>query len=1017
MTGVGEIFLSSILQGLLQWFLPYLLDELKKFDCHLAGEVEKLSRSLSSIKSFLERVEVSATTKPWLHLAEDAVYKANDLLDGIEGEMLRQCNIELFPDLREKLSDFSIPRATFKRKASKELSDINTEFDGIIKESNLMRRSNSGGGSARRRENLQTICFEDGPLFGRGDEVNYILGWISDASSSANNNILSIQGMPGVGKTRLAQKIFNDESLANQFGMRPIWVQAPQDTDVRELFKSIIESVPHNGVVLSDLNNMHLKLRELLGQEKYLLVLDGMSTENDHYWQNVKILLRVGAANGSKVIITTCKRNIPHPDDAVPCLLEGLSEDDSLMLFNTCALGDPHPKADQKLNEDRRRILEKCKGLPSALVEFGRRLSMPHHDSIHDQWKLMASKEAGEVIGLNSEIFHTMSSTVKRCFAYCSTFPPGFQFKKEMLVQLWMAQNFVHQADECDQIFNDMYNWYLLEFLDYDYRKTQQTYVMPDIIRSTAQFMAEDLCCMVDIQVNNSNICGTTRHVSIVGNPNHPISVADFRSVYVAKGLYSLLLFSLQNRNKVNLQRAVLDDLAMKLPRLRSLDLSNTSIEELPDSIGDFIHLRYLALRNTGIKKLPDSVIRLCHLQTLGLANCYALEALPSDLKKLRKLMYLDLKLDDDSNQGELKRMPPHMSKLEGLRTLSRFVASDKKHCGDLCISNLASVNGIQAEEANLKDKDHLSVLELQWDLRQRTTARDETDVLEHLRPHTNLKELTIRGYAGCSFPDWMTSPSFSFLATLKLIDCKACNHLPPLGHLPALEQLFIKGMDGITTIDCSLCGSTEPNTGFRSLKKMQLESMHNLQAWVGDQETCNFPSLRELTIRNCENLTQITHSLQSLTKLEVIQCSNLHGLRRFPSLSSLDVRESGLWIWTSLGSLPALSSVTLTRLSMRGSPKALQHLATIRKFEMISCGTPKYLPDNWLPQGLTHLSIKHCSNLQSLPRGLHMVRNLQVLEVQDCEKLELLGERMRELRWSLLTGARSWADGLSSIG
>lgn len=63
MTGVGKIFLSSILQGLLQWFLPYLLDELKKFDHDLAGEVEKLSGSLSSIKSFLERVDLFYTTK------------------------------------------------------------------------------------------------------------------------------------------------------------------------------------------------------------------------------------------------------------------------------------------------------------------------------------------------------------------------------------------------------------------------------------------------------------------------------------------------------------------------------------------------------------------------------------------------------------------------------------------------------------------------------------------------------------------------------------------------------------------------------------------------------------------------------------------------------------------------------------------------------------------------------------------------------------------------------------------
>ncbi|KAH7677156.1 P-loop containing nucleoside triphosphate hydrolase protein [Dioscorea alata] len=1017
MTGVGEIFVSSILQALIAWFIPYFLDELKKYDLDLGEEVDELFRSLSSIKGDLEDVdrrEEISNTKTWLHCVQDVLYDANDLLDEIAAEMLRHHSIEFLPDVREKLSPLSIRRAAFKRKASNRLRDIKLKLNEIKNEikNYLMRELSNGGRSTRKRESSQTICLEQGPFYGRGDDVKFIIGWITEEYSPANFHILSIQGMAGVGKTRLAKKVFNEMSLASQFDMK-IWVHTPQDTDVKELFKSIMESVTHIGVQLSGLNTMHCKLQELLGQKRYLLVLDEMSVESDHYWENLKTLLSIGAANGSKVLITTCKRSVAYLADALPYQLEALSESDSLRLFNFHALGGPNPEADQNLNEIPRRILEKCKGLPSALVAFGRSLDSKGEPLLHrkglDQWERVAMKEAGEVIGLNSEIFHTMSSAMKICFAYCSTFPPGFQFKKEMLVQLWMAQNFVHEEDDGSELFDDMYNCSLFECLDYDYRKTQQTYVMHDIIRGIAQLMADEQCCMVG-HGNTHNICHRTRHVSIAGNPNNPINV-DFKSVYVAKGLHSLLLLGLQNMDKVNLGN-VLDDLATKLARLRSLDLSNTSIEELPHSIGNLGGLRYLALGNTGIKKLPESVGKLYHLQTLGLANCYELATLPSGLKNLVNLKHLDLHLDNDSKASALKCMPPHMSKLGGLRTLSRFVASNKDHCRvselraftklrDLSISNLDSVDVGQAQAADLAKKDHLRVLELQWDIHQRITTGDETNVLVHLRPHTNLKELTIKGYAGYSFPKWMAAPSFPFLATLKLIDCKACTHLPHLGHLPALQQLFIKGMDGIETIDCSLCGRTGASTEFRSLKKMQLESMHNLQTWIGDQETCNFPSLSELTIRDCEKLTQISHSLKCLTKLEIIRCSNLHGLRRFPSLSSLDVRESGVWIWTSLRCLPSLSSMRLTSLPMMAPPVAMQPHTTIRRFEIISCGTPEYLPDNWLPKGLTHLLIKHCPNLRALPRDLHKVETLQVLKVQDCERLELLGERMGEL-WSL---------------
>ncbi|KAI5355807.1 PREDICTED: putative disease [Prunus dulcis] len=68
-------------------------------------------------------------------------------------------------------------------------------------------------------------------------------------------------------------------------------------------------------------------------------------------------------------------------------------------------------------------------------------------------------------------------------------------------------------------------------------------------------------------------------------------------------------------------------DSILQLKCLRTLDLSNNSIEKLPEEMGVLIHLRYLNLsRNVDLKELPDTLGNLCNLQTLRLAFCTKLE-------------------------------------------------------------------------------------------------------------------------------------------------------------------------------------------------------------------------------------------------------------------------------------------------------------------------------------------------------------------------------------------------------
>jgi Leucine-rich repeat (LRR) protein len=74
------------------------------------------------------------------------------------------------------------------------------------------------------------------------------------------------------------------------------------------------------------------------------------------------------------------------------------------------------------------------------------------------------------------------------------------------------------------------------------------------------------------------------------------------------------------------------------------LDLSDSTYETLPQSIGKLKHLKYLSLENNRkIKRLPDSICKLLMLEMLILTGCTELETLPKGLRKLISLQHLEI--------------------------------------------------------------------------------------------------------------------------------------------------------------------------------------------------------------------------------------------------------------------------------------------------------------------------------------------------------------------------------------
>jgi len=843
---------------------------------------------------------------------------------------------------------------------------INSKLQKLIQKLEFLSsrvQGQFGGSNSFWHETPSSFVLDDEySIYGRDNDIKELKHLLLCSDGDSKIGIISIVGIAGIGKTTLAKFLYNDPEVCDKFEL-DLWAHVSNDFDDLNVLETIFDNSNTNRNDTSEVNNIYPKCLVILDE-----VYDARSIRT--------LLINISNAGktGSRIIITTQDEKVALSMQTFGLsmqtflsvhYLRPLESEDCWSLLAGHAFGACNDQQRSNLEEVGREIANKCYGSPFAAVALGDILHTklsPNYWSyvLESDIRLLTDHDVRPFIQLS---YHCLPTPLKRCFAYCSNFPKKSIIEKKIAVQLWIVEGLLDSSTDQEKVGEEYFD--ILESRSLIHRRSigdeEANFEMHNLVHDLATEVSSPNC----INMNEHNLYDRVPNLSY--NRGIYDSYDKFDELHRLKDLRTFLALPLQEQLPFCLlSNKVVHDLLPTMKQLCVLSLSNyKSITEVPNSIGNLLHLQYLNLSHTKIERLPSETCKLYNLQFLLLSGCKRLTELPESIGKLVNLRHLDV------SDTALTEMPVQIAKLENLHTLSDFVVS--KHTdglklgelgkyphlhGKISISQLQNVNDpFEAVQANMKMKKQIDKLSLEWDCGITfSNSQIQSVVLEHLRPSTNLKSLTIKGYAGISFPNWLGDSLFSNMVYLRISNCDDCLWLPPLGQLGNLKELIIEEMQSVQTIGTEFYGSDSfPSfQPFPSLETLHFENMQEWEEWnlIGGTNK-DFPCLKNLSLSKCPKLRlgNIPDKFPSVTEPEFRDCPLL-----------VQSRPSSDHVFRQLIMFPLNS---LRQLTLDGFP------------------SPMSFPTDGLPKTLKILIISYCENLEFPPHEyLHSYTSLEELKV-----------------------------------
>ncbi|VAI51711.1 unnamed protein product [Triticum turgidum subsp. durum] len=702
-------------------------------------------------------------------------------------------------------------------------------------------------------------------IIGRDKDRMNVLSLLSTSNNNKEHiTVLPICGLGGIGKSTLAQLVFNDTQFKD-YNHR-VWVYVSQVFDLKKIGNSIISQVLGKGSQNLDTRELiDQRLKDLLQDKKTLIVLDDIWETDNFQLDQLKLMLNVGSK--MKVLVTTRSKDIARKMCTVgvqPYLLDPLDNDMCWRIIKQNSGFES--RVDKGQAEPVGQIIaRKCGGLPLASQALGFLLSgMDLSD-----WKAMCNNDIWDEPFSDSTVlpslkltYNTLTPYLRLCFAYCGIFPKGHNINKDDLIHQWIALGFIEPSNNFSaiQLAEKYIRQFMgMSFLQHSKLRTELPKIIPKTI-FTMHDLVHDLARSIiteELVVFDAKRASSTRrkeyccYASLTNYNTTDYNKARKMSTIFPSKLRAMHFFNSEIHGGV-----------FSFPKcLRVLDLSGCSITEFPSALGQVKQLEVLIAPNLEDRQFPESITQFSKLHYLNLSGSDKISAIPSSIGKLESLAHLDL-----SYCTSVEVIPEAFGSLKNLQTI-----------------DLTWCEKLESLPESLGSLKNLQTLDL-------ARCKKLESLPESLGSLKNLRTLNLLYcWQLKSLPE-----SLGRLENLQTLDLSECM------KLVCLPESF-GSLKNLQTLDLTWCWKLKPLP--KSLGSLtNLRSLDLTHCWVIESlpETLgSLKNLQTLNLRGCNKLEYLPESLESLKNLQTLDIGGCSKLEYLPeSLENLvgNLKITGSW-------------------------------------------------------------------------------------------------------------------------
>ncbi|KAH9752968.1 Disease resistance protein [Citrus sinensis] len=1015
------------------------IDELKVQVKQLGYKREMVQQPVNHAR--LQGDELYEGVTDWLHSVNEFISEgvAKSVIDD-EDRAKKSCFKGLCPNL--------ISRYKLSKQAAK-AAEAAASLVGKGNFSNVSYRP-----APKRAEHMQVKDFE------AFDSRMKVFQDVVEAVKDDKVNIIGVYGMGGVGKTTLVKQVANqvmEDKLFDKFVMAEI-TQTPDHHKIQD-------KLAFDLGMEFDLNENEFqrasRLCQRLKQEKRLLIiLDNIWTKLEFDtvgipYGDVDEKDREDDRRRRTIILTSRSRDLLRNDmkSQKDFSIEVLSKEEALQLFGKIVCNSAKASAFQPLADE---IVEKCGGLPVALITLAKALKNERLDTWKDVLRQLRSSNAKEIDGMERNVYISIklsydllgSKEAKSLFLLCGLYNEGRGIHVSDLLRYGMGMGYfknVYTLEEARSRVHTLIGKLKSSCLLLD-SDAEDEVKMHDIIHAVTVSIAEE-----ELMFNIPNVAYVEKKMEETIREG-PIAISlPYRDIQ-----------ELPERLECP-HGCRLNDITIigQLRKLEILSFRDSDVKELPLVIGQLTRLQLLDLSNCSslVVIAPNVISKLSRLEELYIGNSFSLwekveggsNASLVELKGLSKLTTLEIHVRDaeilpqDLVSVELQSykicignkwwsswsVKTGLSRLMKLQGLEKFGILLQNYRMKLLLKRteylyLGELKGVQNVVHELDDGEgfprlkHLSVKSCSEILHiVCSVGRVRRKVFPLLESLSLRRLINLETICDIQLTE---DQSFSNLRIIKVSDCHELKHLfsfsmaKNLLRLQKVEVFFCDDLEMIVGPDMD-----KPTTslGFKEL--------------IADDDPAPkviLPSLEELNLRDLRNMKKLwadhnqrMYCCQNLTKVTVERCYRLKYLFSYSMVNSLlQLQHLEISYCESMEGVVDTTGCNMLRFISTSSPEDTIHSemqppplfdekVRLPRLEVLYIAWMDNLRTIWHHQlasesfrKLKNLEIEECDNLMNIfPPLVGIPTSLVNLYVWNCKKLEQIvghaGEETKENR------------------